>query len=219
MIRRREVLVLATAAVSLAAARANARPSASAYGQDDIALGRAHAPATLIEYASITCPHCREFHEQVWAPLKLNYIDRGRLRFIFREFPTAGPAVAVAGFQVARCGGVTPNVYMTRVSSFFAHQDVVDEPMFRSDMNAVREGLVSWGASAGLNEQQVMTCITDPAGADRARRLMTQGQQDFGVSGTPTLILNGRKLDQQADPSVLTYEGLARLIDAAIAGH
>ena len=187
---------------------ANGQASAS---PDDMGIGDANAPVTLIEYASVTCSHCRDFHEAVWPDLKANYIDTGKIRFIFREYPTAPPAVAVAGFQVARCGGATPEQYLTRVGVLFDQQQAI---FASGTMEGVRQKFVEIGAGAGLSEAQVMECISDPTGAERIRRTVETAEREFAISGTPTFILNGEKL---TDPSVTTYEGLSRALDAAIA--
>src|SRR5262245_55399639 len=75
-------------------ASCNNSPGGVAINEDDVVLGQANAPVTLIEYASSTCPHCAEFHERVFEHLKANYIDTGKVKYVFREFPTAPPAVA-----------------------------------------------------------------------------------------------------------------------------
>ncbi len=184
--------------------------SGAASSAADMAIGAEDAPATLIEYASVTCSHCAEFHEAVWDELKANYIDTGKLRFIFREFPTAPAQVAVAGFQVARCGGATPEQYLERVGALFGQQDA----MFASgSMAGMRDVLLRVGAAAGLSEDAVLACINDPAGATRIREVVDSGQAEYNITGTPTLILNGTKLE---DPSAMTYAGLSRMIDAAI---
>ena len=209
-IGRRELLLGAGALAGLAACGgANGSAGASA---GDMGIGAENAPATLIEYASVTCPHCAEFHERVWDQLKTNYIDTGKLRFIFREFPTPPVQVAVAGFQIARCGGATSEQYLARVGVLFDQQQAI---FASGTMEGVRQKLVEIGQGAGLSEQQVMECISDQAGADRIRTTVEEGTREFDITGTPTLILNGTKL---TDPSAMTYEGLSRMIDQAIAG-
>lgn len=208
-IGRRELLLGAGALGLIGCDGANGQAGASA---GDMAIGAENAPATLIEYASVTCPHCREFHDRVWDQLKANYIDTGKLRFIFREFPTPPPQVAVAGFQIARCGGATPEQYLTRVGVLFDQQQAI---FASGTMEGVRQKLVEIGQGAGLSEQQVMECISDQAGAERIRNTVEEGTRQFQITGTPTLILNGQKL---TDPSAMTYEGLSHMIDQAIAG-
>lgn len=182
----------------------------NATSPDDMVLGEANAPATLIEYASTTCPHCAEFHHAVWDQLKTNYIDTGKLRYIFREYPTPPEAIAVAGFQLARCGGASPEQYINRVGELFRQQRDI---FATGSMEGVRGKFIEIGSAAGLSEEQIMACITDEAGAERVRRVV-EASRPFNVTGTPTLVLNGTKLE---DPRAVTYEGLSQMIDAAIA--
>jgi protein-disulfide isomerase len=71
----------------------------------DKVLGSDKAPVTIIEYASVTCPHCATFHIETYPKLKEKFIDTGKVRFIFREFPTAPANASIAGFMLARCSG------------------------------------------------------------------------------------------------------------------
>ncbi|MET0181798.1 MAG: DsbA family protein [Caulobacterales bacterium] len=207
LLQRRELIILGAAA--LAACNGS---GGGASTEGDMAIGAENAPATLIEYASVTCSHCAEFHATVWDQLKTNYIDTGKVRFIFREYPTAPAQVAVAGFQLARCGGASPEQYLSRVGILFDQQ----QAMFASGtFEGVRAKLIEIGAQAGLGEEQVMNCINDEAGIARIQQTVEAGQRQFNITGTPTLVLNGRKLE---DPSVMTYPGLSAAIDAAIAG-
>lgn len=207
-IGRRELLVGAGALALVGCGGASGNGAAS---PDDMVLGAADAPVTMIEYASTTCPHCADFHEHVWDQFKANYIDTGRVRFIFREYPTSPAPVAVAGFQLARCGGASPEQYFTRLGELFRQQRALFATL---QVDGGRQKFVEIGAAAGLSEQQVMQCISDEAGAERVRRVV-QGAEQFNVTGTPTIIINGRKIE---DPSVQTYEGLARILDAELAG-
>lgn len=207
-IGRRHLLV---GAAALAVAGCDGANGSATPSPDDMVLGSADAPVTIIEYASTTCGHCAAFHEAVWPQLKTNYIDTGRVRFIFREFPTDPAAVAVAGFQLARCNSATPEQYFTRVGVLFQQQRAI---FATGSMAGVRDKFIEIGGAAGLSEEQVMGCINDPAGAARITRTVEEGSRQFQITGTPTLILNGEKL---TDPSAVTYEGLSRLIDAAIA--
>lgn len=183
----------------------------STVGEDDMVIGQANAPVTFIEYASTTCPHCAAFHEENWDRLKEQYIDTGRVRFVFREFPTPPAAVAVAGFQVARCGGATPEQYFARVGELFRQQQAI---FASGSMEGVRAKLIEIGGAAGLSEQQVLECISNEAGAERVRRIVDSAQREFNITGTPTFVINGRKVE---DPSVVTWEGLSRILDAQLA--
>lgn len=208
MIADRRRLIIGAAALALAPG-ASAQASVSA---DDMAIGSPSAPATLIEYGSAACPHCAHFHETVFAQLKANYIDTGKVFFIFREILTEPQVVAFAGFQVARCGGATPEQYFDRLGEIFRYQ----QAMFATGtMQGVLQTMNEVGAHAGLSTDQVMQCLNDASGSERIQRFET-GANQFNVTGTPTLILNGQKLE---DPSAFTYEGLSHLIDLALAAH
>jgi len=211
-IGRRSLLLGASAlALSGLAAGCTGAGGGGGVSEDDIVLGAADAPVTLIEFASTTCPHCAEFHRQVWDQLKETYIDTGKVRFIFREYPTAPAPVAVAGFQLARCGGASNEQYFVRLGELFRQQQAI---FASGTTEGIRQKFIEIGAAAGLSDQQVMDCINDEAGAERVRRIVENATREFNVTGTPTLILNGRKLD---DPSAVTWDGLSRLIEAELA--
>lgn len=205
---RRELLLGASA---LALAGCNGAGGGGAgVSADDMVLGQANAPVTLIEYASTTCPHCAAFHEEAWDQLKANYIDTGKIRFVFREYPTAPAPVAVAGFQLARCGGASAEQYFARVGELFRQQ----RAMFASgSMEGVRQKLIEIGSATGLSQDQVMQCISDEAGAERVRNTVETANREFNVTGTPTFIINGTKYN-----GAPTYEGLSAALDAAIGG-
>jgi protein-disulfide isomerase len=205
----RRKLLLGASALAIAGCNGGGGAGANV-SAEDMVLGAADAPVTLIEYASLTCPHCAVFHEEAWDKLKTNYIDTGRVRFVFREYPTPPPAVAVAGFQLARCGGASDEQYFIRVGELFRQQ----QAMFATGtMEGVRQKLIEIGGAAGLTEQQVLDCISDEAGAERIRNTVDAANSNFNVTGTPTFILNGAKYEGPP-----TYEALSRAIDAAVAG-
>lgn len=205
----RRNLLLCAAAVSVLAACGGASGGA-ATTPDDMVLGQANAPVTLIEYASATCPHCAHFHEVVWEQLKENYIDTGKVRFVYREYPTAPAAVALAAFQVARCNNASPETYFARLGEIYRQQ----QAMFESGtMEGIRQKLIEIGQASNLSEQQILDCVGDETGAARVRRIQA-GSQPFNVTGTPTILINGEKYEEAGE---VTYEGLARALDAALA--
>ncbi len=206
-IRRRGLILGASAlALGVSLGACNSGGASGGVTADDMVMGNASAPVTLVEYASTTCPHCAEFHEAAWEQLKTTYIDTGRVRFVFREFPTPPPAIAVAGFQLARCGGATPEQYFTRVGELFRQQRAI---FASGTMEGVRAKLIEIGGAAGLSEPQVLECISDEAGAERIRRIVDSAEAD-NVTGTPTFIINGTKFEQAP-----TYENLSRALEAA----
>lgn len=207
VIGRRNLLLVAGAAGLVAACGGGA--SGGGVTEDDVVLGQADAPVTLIEYASTTCPHCAAFHALFWDSFKTEYVDTGKVRFVFREFPTDPAAVAVAGFQIARCGGATPDQYFVRISELFRQQRAT---FASGTMSGIRGKLVEIGTATGLSQAQVEECINDPEGAARIRRIQ-EASRAYNVTGTPTLIINGETYG-----GALTWEGLKAALDAAAAG-
>lgn len=211
MMLGRRSLVLGASAFAVAAGlpRAHAQTVVT---PDDMVLGSPNARLTLIEYASAACPHCAHFHETVFPQLKTNYIDTGKVFFIFRETLTAPVPVALAGFQVARCNGANANEYFSRIGEIFADQ----QQMFATGtMQGVLDTLNLVGSHHGLSPDQVMQCIEDREGQERVGRF-DQGSTQFNVTGTPTFILNGQKLE---DPRTATYAGMSQILDRALAAH
>ena len=207
--RRTLVFGVSALAVAVGLPRADGQTIVT---RDDMVLGARRARVTLIEYASAACPHCAHFHETVFPQLKANYIDTGKVRFIFRETLTPPEVVALAGFQVARCNGANANEYFSRIGEIFADQ----HQMFAAGtMQGVLDTLDLVGSHHGLSPEQVMQCIQDPTGQERIQRF-DAGSTQFNVTGTPTLILDGQKLQ---NAGAYTYDGLSQLIDQALATH
>jgi hypothetical protein len=219
--RRALILGASVLAVELAAsARADEAPG------DEVVIGAAEAPVTLVEYGSAMCSHCRAFEEACWSVLKSEYIDAGRVRFVFREaLAPVSPdgsgaieAITLAMYQVSRCENASPEQYFTRLSAFFERQPEI----FRAgSMNAVLEIVVAIGAESGLTREHVMGCIRDPAGEARIGRLGDAFTRDAAAArippervGTPMFFLDGQRLETSA---MMSPEGLRQLLNAAIA--
>ena len=216
---RRNLLLGGGALAALSVAGCNGSGGgASGLTADDMALGNPDSGVTFIEYGSSMCSHCREFEETVFPQLKANYIDTNKIHFIFREVlapvdpQRVIPTIALAEYQVARCNNATPEQYFSRLGVLFEQQPAMFQAGSRQGIEAK---LVEIGGAAGLSREVVMACIADPAGAERMTRLGELATRD-NVTGTPTFFLNGQRLD---DPSIMTYEGMAAALDAAIAAH
>ncbi len=159
-----------------------ARDRALSVRADDRVIGSPDAPITLIEYASMTCGHCAAFHAQTGPRLKTEYIDTGKARWVFREFPLDG--VAAGGALVARC--LPPDQYFPFINMLFLNQPDwahVDDP---------KEGLITMSRRAGLSREQVESCLNNQAEKDRMQALIAEAGDIFGVNSTPTLIINGK---------------------------
>jgi protein-disulfide isomerase len=151
----------------------------------DMALGPAKAPVTIVEYASMTCPHCAAFEQNVFPMLRSKYIDTGKVRFVFREFPLDIKA-AVAS-MLARCiAGDDAEKFFATIDLLFKQQDQL--------MEQTKDTLKLIGKQAGLSEQAVETCGKDQALLDK---ITADGKFAFDtlkVDATPTFFVNGEKL-------------------------
>lgn len=185
----RKLAGAAALSVGLALAGCSGKDAAPAEG--DMALGAPEgAKVTVVEYASVTCSGCAAWNEQVWPQFKAKYVDTGKVRYVFREFPTPPQDVAVAGFLVARCAG----------EDKYFH--VIDQIM-RSlpEMHAgtpPRDILLRAAREAGLSEAQFQTCVANPE-AVAAMEQRIKAARDAGVTGTPTFMVNGQTVDSSLD--------------------
>ena len=184
--QRRSVLLGAAALLIAGEAAAS-----TAITADDIVLGDANAPVTLIEYASTTCPHCAAFHANVWEALHARYIAAGRVRFVFREMPTSPEAIALAGFQIARCRNASADQYIARVGELFRQQQAI---FTETSMEGVRRRLIAIGEGFGLSAAEVNAAITDHEGAARVRRIV-EGSRAFNITATPAFVIDGERYD------------------------
>jgi protein-disulfide isomerase len=161
-------------------------------------LGAANAPVTIIEYASMTCPHCSHFHETTFPEMKKKYIDTGKVRFIFREFPL--DPLAAAGSMLARCAG--GDKYFPLLEALFSQQKdwVVQKPL--APMLAIAK-------QAGFTQQTFDECLANQKMLDGIEESRTRAAQKFGVNSTPTFFINGKifrgaltpeELDKQMAP-------------------
>ena len=144
--------------------------------------GDPKAPVSLIEYAAVTCPHCSDFFLHQFPELKSKYIDTGKVHFIFREFPLN--ALDVAGFMLARCAG--DNKFFPIVDTLFEKQRewVVQKPL---------EPLMAIAKQAGFTQQSFEECLKNQKVEDGIKWSRDRAAEKFGVSGTPTFFINGKK--------------------------
>ncbi|MGH6913200.1 MAG: DsbA family protein [Geminicoccales bacterium] len=157
----------------------------SAAEPQEQALGDPNAPVTIIEYASLTCPHCATFHNEVLPELKEKYIAPGKVRLVYRDFPLDQRALAAAA--LAHCAG--PDRYFGFLDVLFETQ----ESWARADdFVAALERL---GKLGGLSEQQIDACLADQQLADGILRTRLDAQNQYEISSTPTFVINGETYD------------------------
>jgi protein-disulfide isomerase len=197
-VTRRE-LCAGTAALALAGATLAVRPGGFGYvlpafaeaSEEELmapsplgeqAQGDPKAPVTLIEYAAVTCPHCAEFFMHHFPEIKSKYIDTGKVHFIFREFPLN--ALDVAGYMLARCAG--DDKFFPIVDTLFEKQRewVVQKPL---------EPLMAIAKQAGFTKESFEACLTNQKVEDGIKWVRERAAEKFGVSGTPTFFINGKK--------------------------
>jgi protein-disulfide isomerase len=169
----------------------------------DIALGAKDAPVTIVEYASMTCPHCAAFHANTFPELKSKYIDTGKVRFIFREFPLDPPAAAAS--MLARCAGDDKRNAI--VDLLFAQQKnwaYTDKPLEALSNLLKQTGMTQSGFEACLNNQELYNKIV---------KVHDQAAEKFGVTATPTFFINGKKANGE-----MPLDALAKLIDPLLKG-
>jgi protein-disulfide isomerase len=166
----------------------------------DMALGPADASVTVIEYASMTCPHCAAFTVNVFPKVKAAYIDTGKIRFIFREFPL--DVKAAAGSMIARC------VAKDDAQKYFA---VVDT-LFRQQAdwagaNTV-DSLKRIGRQAGMSEQGFDACLANEDVLNAIKKVQETAVDQLKVNSTPSFFINGKLVTGEQ-----SFEDFAKIID------
>lgn len=181
------------------------------FAQDDLAkpggelteqaFGETAAPVTVIEYASLTCHHCRDFHTRTWPAIRAKYVNTGKVRFILREYPLDN--LALAGFMLARCSGDLkwyPLVdYFYRNDGKWAH---APDPL---------EGLRTVMASNGMTADKFDACLGNEGLLQKINAVKARGQA-AGVDATPTFFINGEK-----HSGFKSIEEFSAILDAALA--
>ncbi len=152
----------------------------------DMFMGNPDATVTVVEYASFTCPHCRRFHETVLKDLKADYIDTGKIKFVFREvyFDRYG---LWAGL-VARCGG--PERYFGMADLMYKGQS---EWLAGGEPASIAEGLRKIGRLTGLNDEQLNACLQDEDMANAMVAVYQENANRDGINSTPSFLINGEK--------------------------
>ena len=163
-------------------------------------LGQADAPVTIVEYASMTCGHCANFHRNTLPTIKTDYIDTGKARLVLREFPF--DPRAEAGFMLARCAD---DKYFAMVDVLFQqHQSWVS-------VDNAREALLQIARLAGFSQESFEACLTDQKLLDDVRAVRNRGANDFGVDSTPTFFINGNTYK-----GALTVAEMSAIIDSML---
>jgi len=169
----------------------------------ELAMGDPNAPVKIVEYMSMTCPHCAHFHETTLEPIKTKYVDTGKVYFIIREFPF-DPA-ATAAFMLARCA--PPEQAIPFISMFLKQQRSWAAPAGGD----VRGAMLQMSKLAGFTQESFEACLTNTKLAADVGSIRDRGAKDFGVASTPTFLINGKSYS--GDMSV---ESMSALIDSVM---
>jgi protein-disulfide isomerase len=171
----------------------------------DMVLGDDKAPVTIIEYASMTCPHCAHFQETTFPELKKRYIDTGKVRYISREFPL--DSLAAAAFMLARCAGQDDKTkYFALVDTLYHQQRTwaVEKPL---------APLFAIAKQAGFTQQTFDACLSNQKILDGIESIRQRAVKQFKVESTPTFFINGKMA-----PGALSIEDMAKLIEPYLKG-
>jgi protein-disulfide isomerase len=152
----------------------------------DMALGPANAPITITEFASMTCPHCAAFNADVFPKIKAAYIDTGKIRYVFREFPL--DIKAAAGSMLSRC------IAKDDAGKYFAVTDMLFKQQSDWVMKNTTETLTRIGKQAGLSQQAVDDCLKDQTLLDKIVADQKFANDVLKVNSTPTFFLNGEMI-------------------------
>jgi protein-disulfide isomerase len=153
-------------------------------GPDDRILGKADAPITIFEYASFTCPHCADFDANTLPKLKADWIDTGKARLIFRDFPLDQAAVRAA--MLARCA--PPEQYYAFVDELFHSQTTW------AAGSRVDAALGKLAKLSGMSDDQFTACMKDEAGQKRVLDSRLEAEQAYKIESTPTFFVNGSQI-------------------------
>jgi protein-disulfide isomerase len=164
--------------------------------QNDRILGNPAAPITIIEYASMTCPHCAHFNDDVLPDVKKKWIDTGKVKLVLRDFPLDDEAVHAS--MIARCA--PPDRFYAYVDTFFADQAKwVEAPDYQAELTRLAE-------LGGMSKAQIDKCLNDKALENQVLASRLAAANQLGVNATPTFFINGTKFT--GEPTVAKFDQL-----------
>jgi len=167
----------------------------------EMSVGKADAKVTIVEYMSMTCPHCARFHNETYDAIKAKYVDSGQVRFVVREFPF--DPRAAAAFMLARCA--PEGQYFPMISMLFKQQE-----QWAAAQNG-RDALLQMSKLAGFTQESFEACLTNQKLLDDVQATMQKGDKDFGVKATPTFFVNGKKYSGE-----MSVDTMSALIDSML---
>jgi len=167
-------------------------------GADEFIIGDAKAPVTIIEYASLTCPHCANFHVNILPKLKKSYIDTGKARLVYRDFPL--DRLALSGSMMARCAG--RERYLGFIDTMFRKQ-----ASWKAAKDQLK-ALARIGLLGGISQKDFDACMKNKALEDQVMAMRLDAQNKFAIDSTPSFIINGKKY-----PGVVNFAGFEKILE------
>jgi protein-disulfide isomerase len=196
-----KTLIVALSVMALAACSQHKNATLT---DEDMSTGKADAPVTVVEYASVACPGCAKFNNESWAELKKNYVDTGKARWVIKEMFTHDPAWAAMGFMTARCLG--KDKYFDAVDAMFHAQPDIDAS------HDIKGGLQKVASQFGMSGADFEKCVGDTDALTKMNDRVEKTSREDKIDSTPTFIINGKVF---ADEPTAAKMGAA--IDAAAA--
>ncbi|MBL8658737.1 MAG: DsbA family protein [Rhodospirillales bacterium] len=196
------IQAVAVVVILLGGALGAPRPSAAADPMSETTIGDPQAPVTILEFSSLTCPHCAAFHRETMPKIKETYIDTGKARLVYRDFPLdrAALAAAVVSHCVdpARRFGFIEMLYRDQ-AAWTQSTDPLKELKIRSQL-------------AGLSESDFNACLENKALIQAIQQRAQEAQKEYGINSTPSFVIGGKKLTGEQ-----SFEAFSEAIDAASA--
>jgi protein-disulfide isomerase len=201
MLRMRVAVPMALTMLALAACSPK---GGTALTQDDMDMGNAQSKITVVEYASVGCPVCAKWQNEVYPAFKAKYIDTGKIHYVFREMLVGGGpeiTVAASGFLVARCAGK---------DKYFAVNDAIFKNQQQA-FEAPRETLLEVAKSVGMTDDSFNKCINDEKAIQALNDRVERHTRDDKINSTPTFVINGKGME----PGYHTLDEMDAAIKAA----
>ncbi len=176
------IACIATFVVQSAAIAESSEPEISPGAMSEKVLGDADAEVTIIEYASLTCPHCAQFHAEILPKIKTEYIEPGKAKLVYRDFPL--DEIALKASLLARCA--PDDKFFTFIDALFSQQ------FAWSRSNDPVEALTNLGMVGGLSKESVEACLSNEELTNYVLQMRLDGQNEYEVNSAPTVIVNGK---------------------------
>jgi len=173
----------------------------------DMVLGNPDSSVTVVEYASFTCPHCAAFHAENFKKLKADFIDTGKIKFVYRDVYFDRPGLWAA--MVARCGEGAENRFFGIAEMLYQKQR---DWVTQDSPQLIVDRLKAIGKTAGLTDADLDACLQDGKTAEGLYGYYVKNRDADGIDSTPSFVINGKKYTN------MPYEQMKEILDAALAG-